>query len=157
VAVMRRDGTQAADYARRHGVPRWYDDADALIADPGVDAVYVATPPSTHAHYAIAAMRAGKPVYVEKPMALAAGECDAMLAVSRETGVALFVAYYRRALPRFLKVRELLAAGAIGTPRRGRVARHRVPDPRLADAGALRWRLRPAVCGGGLSVGLGRH
>src|SRR5690606_15333346 len=70
VAVMRRDRAKAEDYARRHGVPRWYDDAQALIADPGVDAVYVATPPSTHAHYAIAAMRAGKPAYVEKPMAL---------------------------------------------------------------------------------------
>jgi len=157
VAVMRRDGTKAADYARRHGVPRWYDDADALIADPGVDAVYVATPPSTHAHYAIAAMRAGKPVYVEKPMALDAGECDAMLAVSRETGVALFVAYYRRALPRFLKVRELLAAGAIGTPRRVSVSLHRVPDPRLADASALPWRLQPEISGGGLFVDLGSH
>ncbi|MGY1410159.1 MULTISPECIES: Gfo/Idh/MocA family protein [unclassified Luteimonas] len=157
VAVMRRDRARAEDYARRHGVPRWYDDAHALIADPGVDAVYVATPPSTHAHYAIAAMRAGKPVYVEKPMALDAAECDAMLAVSRETGVPLFVAFYRRALPRFLKVRELLAAGAIGTPRRVRVCVHRVPDPSLADAAALPWRLRPEISGGGLFVDLGSH
>src|SRR5690606_5143166 len=78
-------------------------------------------------------------------------------AVSRETGVALFVAFYRRALPRFLKVRELLAAGAIGTPRRVRVSLHRVPDPRLADAAALPWRLRPEISGGGLFVDLGSH
>lgn len=157
VAVMRRDRARAEDYARRHGVPRWYDDAHALIGDPGVDAVYVATPPSTHAQYAIAAMRAGKPAYVEKPMAMDAAECEAMLAVSHETGMPLFVAYYRRALPRFLKVRELLAAGAIGTPRRVRVRLHRTPDPRLADAAAPAWRVRPEISGGGLFVDLGSH
>lgn len=157
VAVMRRNGALAADYARRHGVPRWYDDADALIRDPGVDAVYVATPPSTHARYAIAAMRAGKPAYVEKPMAMDAGECAAMLAASRETGMPLFVAYYRRALPRFLKVRELLDGGAIGTPRTVRVVLHRTLDPRYADAAQLPWRVRPEVAGGGLFVDLGSH
>ncbi|MGJ4804835.1 Gfo/Idh/MocA family protein [Luteimonas sp. SDU82] len=157
VAVMRRDGAKAADYARRHGVPRWYDDADALIHDPGVEAVYVATPPSTHAHYAIAAMRAGKPVYVEKPMALDGAECDAMLAVSRATGMPLFVAYYRRALPRFAKVRELLAVGAIGAPRRVRVQLHRTVDPRMGDPSAPAWRVRPEISGGGLFVDLGSH
>lgn len=157
VAVMRRDAAKAQDYARRHGVPRWYDDADALIRDPGVDAVYVATPPSTHARYAIAAMRAGKPAYVEKPMALDGGECDAMLAVSRETGMPLFVAYYRRALPRFLKVRELLQAGAIGAPRQVRVALHRPLDTRIGGGAELPWRLRPEIAGGGLFVDLGSH
>ena len=157
VAVMRRDGARAQDYARRHGVPRWYDDADALIGDPGVEAVYVATPPSTHARYAIAAMRAGKPAYVEKPMALDATECEAMLEVSRETGMPLFVAYYRRALPRFAKVRELLAADAIGRPRQVRVCLTRTPDPRLADPAAPPWRVRPDIAGGGLFVDLGSH
>ena len=70
VAVMRRDAAKAEDYARRHGVPRWYADADALVHDPEVDAVYVATPPSTHCDYTRARRAAGKPVYVEKPMAL---------------------------------------------------------------------------------------
>ena len=69
VAVMRRNAEKAADYARRHGVPKWYSDGSQLINDPEVTAVYVATPPDTHASYAIEAMRAGKPVYVEKPMA----------------------------------------------------------------------------------------
>ncbi len=154
VAVMRRDATRAADYARRHGVPRWYDDAQALIDDPGVDAVYVATPPSTHARYAIAAMRAGKPVYVEKPMAMDAAECEAMLETSRRTGMPLFVAYYRRALPRFLKVRELLQDGAIGRPREVRVCLHRTPPE---PAAALPWRLQPEISGGGLFVDLGSH
>lgn len=157
VAVMRRDAAKAADYARRHGVPRWYDDARALIEDPGVDIVYVATPPSTHAQYAIAALRAGKPVYVEKPMARTSDECEAMLAASRAAGLPLFVAYYRRALPRFLKVRELLLAGAIGEPRRVRTVLHRVLDPAWGSAPELPWRVRPEVSGGGLFVDLGSH
>ncbi|MCW5581583.1 MAG: Gfo/Idh/MocA family oxidoreductase, partial [Luteimonas sp.] len=110
-AVMRRNVALAEDYARRHGVPRWYGDAQALVDDPGVDAVYVATPPSTHLPYALMAMRAGKPVYVEKPMALDAAECAAMIDASRASGVPLFVAYYRRALPRFLTLRDLLDGG----------------------------------------------
>src|SRR6184192_2580039 len=66
VAVMRRDAAKAADYAARHGVPRWYADARELIADADVDAVYVATPPSSHEEYAIMAAEAAKPIYVEK-------------------------------------------------------------------------------------------
>ncbi|MCA0395036.1 MAG: Gfo/Idh/MocA family oxidoreductase [Proteobacteria bacterium] len=157
VAVMRRNGALAEDYARRHGVPRWYDDAQALVDDPDVDAVYVATPPSTHLPYALMAMRAGKPAYVEKPMALDARECEAMLEASRASGVPLFVAYYRRALPRFLKVRDLLAGGAIGRPRLVRVLLQRGLDASCADPAALPWRVRPEIAGGGLFVDLGSH
>lgn len=156
-AVMRRNGALAEDYARRHGVPRWHDDAQALVDDPGVDAVYVATPPSTHLAYALMAIRAGKPVYVEKPMALDAGECEAMLAAARAGGVPLFVAYYRRALPRFLKLRELLDGGAIGTPRLVRVLLQRELEPAYRDRAALPWRVRPEISGGGLFVDLGSH
>ncbi len=157
VAVMRRDSAKAADYARRHGVARWYDDARALVDDPGVDAVYVATPPSTHRQYALMAMAAGKPVYVEKPMALDAGECEEMLRASRTHGVPLFVAYYRRALPRFLQVKALLESGAIGTPNRVDVRYRRPLQPIYADAAELPWRVLPEVSGGGLFVDLGSH
>ncbi|MEO6134528.1 MAG: Gfo/Idh/MocA family oxidoreductase, partial [Ginsengibacter sp.] len=68
VAVMRRDAAKAKDYAERHGVPKWYIDASALINDPEINAIYIATPPSSHLEYAIAALKAGKFVYVEKPM-----------------------------------------------------------------------------------------
>ena len=114
VAVMRRNGDLAADYARRNNVPRWYDDADELINDPQVDAVYVATPPSSHKEYVIRAARAGKPVYVEKPMARTAAECEEMMSACEEAGVGLFVAYYRRALPRFVTVKELMDGGWVG-------------------------------------------
>ena len=92
VAVMGRDAQKAADYAQRHGVPKWYNDVDELINDPDVNAIYIATPPNVHLEYAAKAMKAGKAVYVEKPMALSADECEQMNQISRETGVPLFVA-----------------------------------------------------------------
>ena len=117
VAVMRRNGDLAKDYAQRHSVPKWYDDAQALIDDPDVNAIYIATPPSSHKVYTIMAAQAGKPVYVEKPMALNFAECQEMIGACQEAAVPLFVAYYRRSLARFLKIKELLDAGAIGEVR----------------------------------------
>jgi len=156
VAVMRRNGALAEDYARRHGVPRWYDDADALIADREVDAVYVATPPSSHRRYTEAAAAAGKPVYVEKPMAMNAAECDAMTEACVRAGVPLYVAYYRRALPRFEHVRRWLADGAIGTPLAVEVALARRPtDDERAGRGG--WRVDPSVAGGGYLMDLASH
>lgn len=155
VAVMRRSGALAADYARRHGVPRWYDRAEALLADPEVDALYVATPPYAHREYALMAAQAGKPVYVEKPMAMSVVECQAMLQACRTANVPLLVAYYRRALPRFLKVKELVASGRIGEPRAVTIAlymRH-VPPP----AGQSDWRVDPALAGGGRFVDMACH
>lgn len=157
VAVMRRDGALARDYAQRHGVPKWYDDAQALVDDPEVNAVYVATPPSTHKPYALMAMAAGKPVYVEKPMALDHDECEQMLRASEQYGVPLFVAYYRRRLPRFLRVRELLEQGAIGRPRLVNVVFHDPFEPRYHDPDHLPWHVRPEISGGGLFVDVGCH
>jgi 1,5-anhydro-D-fructose reductase (1,5-anhydro-D-mannitol-forming) len=155
VAVMRRDAGKAEDYARRHAVPRWYADAAALVRDPEVNAVYVATPPSSHKQYTLLAAAAGKPVYVEKPMALDHGECLAMIEACRAAGVPLFTAYYRRALPRFARVKTLVDAGAIGTLRVVNVSVYRgfVPPAN----GALPWRIDPPVSGGGLFVDLASH
>lgn len=158
VAVMRRDADKAADYAKRHNVPKWYADADALINDPDVNAIYVATPPDTHANYAIRAMRAGKPVYVEKPMARNTAECDAMNQVSRETGMPLFVAFYRRALPYFLKIKELVDQKAIGDIRHVSVQLNWEPAAREMGKGPEpNWRVSPAVSGGGLLHDLASH
>ncbi len=155
VAVMRRNGAVAADYAHRHGVPWWYDRAEALVADPEVDAVYVATPPCAHRDAALLTARAGKPVYVEKPMAVSVAECREMLQACRAVRVPLLVAYYRRALPRFLKVKELVEAGRIGEPRAVSVALYRphVTPP----AGQTDWRVDPAIAGGGRFVDLACH
>ncbi len=155
VAVMRRNGALAEDYARRHGVPRWYTDAQQLIDDPEVDAVYVATPPGSHMEYALKAAKAGKPVYVEKPMALNPSECEKMIAACREARVPLYVAYYRRALPRFLKVKELLESGAVGDVRLVTTLQYQ-PEPKTED-GVIPWRLQPEVSGGGLFYDLASH
>lgn len=154
VAVMRRTAHLAEDYARRHGVPRWYADAEALVADPGVDAVYVATPPDGHLPSTQLAARHGKPVYVEKPMARSHAECLAMIEACRAAGVPLFTAYYRRALPRFVKVKDLLDDGLIGRPRAVSVQLSR---RHVAHQGGVPWRVVPAIAGGGLFVDLASH
>jgi len=156
VAVMRRDGGLARDYAARHNVPAWYDDADALIHDPDVDAVYVATPPSSHREYTLAAARAGKPVYVEKPMARNHAECLEMIEACERSRVPLFVAYYRRALPRFLKVKSLVEGGEIGEVRGVNVRLYHKPSPD-DQQGVKHWRVDPAIAGGGYFVDLGSH
>ncbi|RPJ67792.1 MAG: gfo/Idh/MocA family oxidoreductase, partial [Acidobacteria bacterium] len=147
VAVMRRDRAKAADYARRHGVPRFYDNPADLLADPEVDAVYVATPPSSHLPLALQAAAAGKPCLVEKPMAMNHAECDAMVQTFAAKGLPLFVAYYRRALPRFVRVRELLRDGAVGTPTSVHLFHY---EPLSAGEKAEGWRFNPEVAGAGL-------
>jgi 1,5-anhydro-D-fructose reductase (1,5-anhydro-D-mannitol-forming) len=154
VAVMRRDRAKADDYARRHGVARAYDDADALIADPDVDAVYIATPPSSHASLALRVAAARKPCLVEKPMARTHAECVQMLDAFRHAGVPLWVAYYRRALPRFLKLRELVLDGAIGRVTSVHV---QVTDRLATGADAANWRFDPEAAGAGLFLDLASH
>lgn len=157
VAVMRRNAALAEDYAKRHGVPKWYSDADQLINDPEVNAVYVATPPDTHASYAIAAMKAGKPVYVEKPMALNYQECQEMIRVSEETGMPLFVAYYRRTLPAFLKVKELIDEGIIGKPLSVNVRLHKSSGEKDQFTEKQSWHVNPEIAGAGYFFDLASH
>ena len=157
VAVMRRNGELAADYARRHGVARWYDDGDRLINDPDVDAVYVATPPDTHMEYTCKAAAAGKPVYVEKPMARSYDECQTMIRACEDAGVPLWVGYYRRRLPKFLKVQELLEQGAIGDVRSVLVRFYGKSKPADASPDPLGWRVDPEIAGAGLFLDLGSH
>jgi len=154
VAVMRRDRAKAEDYARRHGVPRVHDTAENLIHDPEVTAVYIATPPSTHLDIALRVAAAGKPCLVEKPMAMTHAECVRMSEAFRAAGVPLFVAYYRRALPRFLEVRRLLGSGAIGPVTDVHV---RVSDPLAKGEAAGGWRFDPAIAGAGLFYDLASH
>ncbi len=156
-AVMRRSGDLAQDYARRHGVPTWYDDADALIGDPEVDAVYVATPPSSHREYVLRVARAGKPVYVEKPMGRTYAECREMVDACGKAGVPLFVAYYRRGLAKFLKAKELIDAGAIGAPRAASLRFFQKPQPQDLSGDASWWRTDPSVSGAGYFYDMGSH
>lgn len=157
VAVMRRDSAKAEDCARRHGIEKWYDDAHRLINDPDVNAVYVATPPGSHAEYAIAAMKAGKPVYVEKPMAATYEDCLAMQRVSEETGVPCFVAYYRRTLPYFLRVKQLIDDGALGDISTVQIRFAIPPYASDFDKQNLPWRVKKELAGGGYFFDLASH
>jgi len=158
VAVMRRDAIKAEDYAMRHNVSKWYSHVDELINDPEVNAVYVATPPNTHAEYALRVMRTGKPVYVEKPMAMNEAECREMIKVSKETGQPLFVAYYRRALPYFVKIKELIDAKVIGDVRLVNLKLHNPLKPEeLHPEQQIGWRVDPLISGGGHFHDLASH
>lgn len=158
VAVMRRDAAKAEDYARRHGVPRFYSDATSLINDPDVNAVYIATPPDTHAMYAIEAMKAGKAVYVEKPMARTIAECEEMISVSEQTGQPLFVAYYRRVLPAYLKIKELVDTKSIGEIKYLHIQLHHPLKPEeITEDETPGWRVFPEISGGGHFHDLAAH
>ena len=157
VAVMSRSAERARSYAQRHGIGHWYTDAQELIDDPEVNAVYIATPPSSHATYAIMAMRSGKPVYVEKPLAASYEECLRVVRVSQQTGVPCFVAYYRRLLPYFQRVRELVESGRIGHVM-GVQVRFAVPPRELDyDRTQLPWRVQRDIAGGGYFYDLAPH
>lgn len=157
VAVMRRDREKAEDYARRHGVPKWSDDADEIINDADVNAIYIATPPDSHAEYALKAAAAGKPIYVEKPMARTFQECRQMIAACTAANVPLFVAYYRRRLPGFVKVKEWVDDGAIGEVRMVQIVLHTPPRPDDFHSDNLPWRVQPEIAGGGYFYDLASH
>lgn len=157
VAVMSRNKEKAKSYAQRHNIPRWYTDAQQLVDDPDVNAVYIATPPSSHATYAIMAMHSGKPVYVEKPLAASYADCQRINHISEQTGVPCFVAYYRRYLPYFIKVKELVESEAIGKVINVQI-RFAVP-PRDLDYNRdnLPWRVQRDIAGGGYFYDLAPH
>jgi len=156
VAVMRRNGKLAQDYAQRHNVPRWYDDSKKLIDDPEINAVYIATPPSSHKDLTLEVADAGKPVYVEKPMANSYNECQEMIKYCSEKNIPLFAAYYRRALPRFIKIKSLVDNGNIGSVRFVNVAFHQKPYPNDLK-GKNHWRINPEIAVGGYFFDLASH
>lgn len=158
VAVMRRDAEKAKDYARRHHVPKWYSNADDLIHDTEVNAIYIATPPSSHEEYTMMAFEAGKPVYVEKPMSVNAASANRMAKAAKEKNMKLVVAHYRNAQPLFNKIKQLLDEKVIGDVR---FVKSELYKPSLSAAELEvpknAWRIDPQVAGGGLFHDLAPH
>jgi len=157
LAVMRRDGAKAQDFAARHGVAHWYDNADALLANPDIDAIYIATPPAQHRDYALAALNAGKHVYIEKPVTLNAAECDDIIAAEKSARTKIVVAHYRRHVPCFMKFAELLRSGAIGTPLMAQIDMLQPAASDIIQNTENNWRVNPALSGGGLFHDLAPH
>jgi predicted dehydrogenase len=156
IAVMRRDAFLAEDYARRHNVPKFYSKASDLINDKDINAVYIATPPYSHAEYAIEVIKARKPVYIEKPMAVSYSECLKINKAAEKYQVPVFVAYYRRALPGFLLVKDLIENGAIGIVRFLLIQLFKAPSVD-EKAGKPSWRVDPKMSGGGHFFDLASH
>ncbi|WP_047246513.1 Gfo/Idh/MocA family protein [Maribacter thermophilus] len=156
-SVMRRNGEKARDFAQRHNVPHWTDNADDILLNEDINAVYIATPPSTHLDYALRALNQGKHVYLEKPMAL-----DAMQAKKIRNAVAankgkLTVAHYRRKLPAFLKVKTLLEQKKIGTVTHVDIQLLQSRKTDIVAASEANWRLNPEISGGGYFYDLAPH
>lgn len=157
VAVMRRDAAKAKDYAERHGVSKWYTNASELINDPAVNAIYVATPPKYHEAYTIAALLAGKPVYVEKPMSVNTASCLRMQTASDQTGMKLCVAHYRRALPMFNRIKQLLDEGVVGKIRTVKLTMLQPDQSSVIALTENNWRVDPEIAGAGLFFDLAPH
>ena len=158
VAVLRRDKEKVQDYARRHRVPKWYTNAASLINDPDVNAIYIATPPSSHEEYTMAAVQAGKPVYIEKPMSLDAGSAERMVKAAAEKNIKLCVAHYRRAQPLFKKIKRLLDERIIGKVWfvKSELLKKPLSEEELSTS-KVAWRIDPSVAGGGLFHDLSPH
>ena len=156
VAVMGRRLEAVTDYAARHGINRVYTDVDALINDPEVDAVYIATPPDSHYAYSLKVAAAGKHCCVEKPMALNSGQSREMQQAFAAAGLHLFVSYYRRSLPRFAQVRQWLMEGRIGEVRHLSWTLTKAPTAMDLE-GSANWRTDPVLAGGGYFADLASH
>ena len=157
VAVMRRDAAKAADYAQRHHVDRWYDDAEKLMTDAEVNSVSIATPPASHLDYALRAIKKGLNIYVEKPVTRNAHEAQQMADAVRENKAKLTVAHYRRALPMFLHVKNLIDSKAIGDIRTVQIRMWQYPRPKPAPNAEPNWRVQPELSGGGYFHDLAPH
>jgi 1,5-anhydro-D-fructose reductase (1,5-anhydro-D-mannitol-forming) len=131
-----------------------WDNLDAALADPQIDAVYVATPVALHAPQTIASLKAGKHVLCEKPTAMNYAEASEVVRVARESAKILGVAYYRRTYPKAQRARELLDQGAIGQPVLAEANHHRASPAQ----GAFRsWLLDPKLAGGGPLFDVASH
>jgi 1,5-anhydro-D-fructose reductase (1,5-anhydro-D-mannitol-forming) len=157
IAVMRRDAEKARDFAARHQVPLYFSEINSLLNHPDIDAIYIATPPAFHKDYAIAALRAGKHVYIEKPVTLNAQECDDIIAAEQQSTAKACVAHYRRQVPCFMKFAELLQTGAIGQPLLASIDMLQPAASNIITSTDDNWRINPALSGGGLFHDLAPH
>jgi predicted dehydrogenase len=154
-AISRARPELAESFAKTFGARRWYGPWQELLADPDVDAVYIATPVHLHAEQTIAAAQAGKHVLCEKPMAMHAGECDRMIAACRANHVRLGVAYYRHFYPAIDRIKTVIASGEIGAPVLAQINAFERFNPQPGEA--RHWLVRKAEAGGGPMFDFGCH
>lgn len=157
VAVMRRNAEKAKDFAERHAVPKYYSDAVQLINDDEINAVYIATPPSSHEQYTDLALKSGKYVYVEKPVSVNAASVERMIAIEQQYNGKVAAAHYRRGLPLFNKVKQLVHGGAIGKVKLILLKTLQPVSSKIITQTDDQWRINPSISGGGLFHDLAPH
>lgn len=152
VAVMGRDAQKTQAFARKYDVTRVYTDVETFLADPAIDAVYVATPPHLHAEQTMRVAEHGKHILCEKPLALNTAQAQQMIDACRANGVQLMVCYYQRYNARHQQIKRLLLDDAIGqvTALRINFSDYFPPQPGY-------WHHNPAISGGGPLMDLGVH
>lgn len=151
-AIMRRDPEQARQFGLDFGVDRVYTNAADLVNDASVDAVYIATPPSSHAELTALAAAAGKHVICEKPIASSVAEARAMIEVCARHEVRLMICHYQRFNTRHQRIHDWIRQGVIG-----RVVSVRMNFSSYSPPGPDAWRYSRAISGGGPSMDLGSH
>ncbi|RTY76100.1 Gfo/Idh/MocA family oxidoreductase [Flavobacterium sp. GSP27] len=156
VAVMRRDAVKAADYAKRHGISKYYTNADDLINDPEIDAIYIATPPDVHKLYGLMVAAAGKICCIEKPLSPNYQDSLSICTAFAAKKIPLFVAYYRRTLPRFEQIKAWLDTNSIGDIRH--IRWHLSKPASSTDlSGEYNWRTDALIAAGGYFDDLASH
>ena len=155
--VMRRNATKASDFAKRHGILNWTTNLEELLNDSTINAIYIATPPDSHAELTVKCAEAGKAIYVEKPMANTSAECSTMIEACQKADVPLYVAYYRRTLPGFLKVKEIIENGDLGDIRCVNIEMYQACDTNMVAHSDINWRVLPEIAGGGYFNDLASH
>ncbi len=148
--VMRRSRSLAEDFAKCFAVPIWSTNADDIINNPDIDAIYIATPPEHHLTYGLKVCKAGKPCLIEKPGGRSSAEWDQLVKAFNKADVPLFISFYRRFLPKFIRVKEILASGKLGTVTS---IQYRHVCTGVNDS----WRVEPKKSGGGLFWDIGGH
>jgi len=157
VAVMRRNLDKAKDFAQRHGAPKYFSEAAELINDKEVNAIYIATPPSSHESYLEMALKAGKPVYVEKPVTVNSASVERMMEMEKNHDDKVSVAHYRRGLPLFNKIKQLVNDGAIGKVKLILLRTLQPTVSKIISQTGDNWRINPEISGGGLFHDLSPH
>ena len=157
IAIMRRNSDKAEDYAKRHNIPSWYSNANDLLKRKDINSIYIATPPSTHKTYAVEALKAGKDIYLEKPMAMNAFECFEITTLAKELNRKVCVAHYRRELDCFKKVKELLELNTIGSIQNSKIEIFQPANSEIIAQTDENWRNNPKISGGGLFHDIAPH
>ena len=157
VGVYNRTYSKAISFVTRHNVGKAYACVEELFADEQVDIVYIATPPKYHTSYALQCLNAGKIPYIEKPVANTYAECLQIKKLAQRVGLPVYVAFYRRGVEKFLKIKELLAEAVLGDIRYVHITQTMPVEDSELVRNNLPWRVVPEISGGGKFLDMGVH